>query len=54
MSPLFEYVCPECGATQERLEPFDAPKPICQACRDAAMERKPSAGSFKIARGKGE
>ena len=23
MSPLYEYVCPECGATREHLEPYD-------------------------------
>lgn len=45
MSPLFEYQCPECNATLERLEPFQSPKPVCIHCVNAEMERKVSAGT---------
>ena len=33
MSPLYEYRCPECGATQEKLEPYEAPKPQPRAIK---------------------
>ena len=38
--PLFDYKRPECGATQERLEPYNSPKPLCHSCGEAEMERQ--------------
>lgn len=43
--PLFDYVCPECGASLEKLEPYTAPAPLCPSCQEATMTRKPSAGT---------
>ena len=40
--PLFDYVCPECGATQERLEHYSAKPPLCHDCGEAEMERQVS------------
>lgn len=45
MSPIYEYRCPECKATQERLEPFDSPRPICVHCQGSEMERMPPTGT---------
>lgn len=53
MSPLFDYVCPKCGATQERLESYDAPKPICSWCGKSEMQRVISqTGPWKFGEGK--
>ena len=53
MSPLFEYSCPECGATQERLEPYDAIRPLCHNCGVCEMERVVSqTGPWKFGEGK--
>lgn len=52
MSPLYEYVCPECGATREHLEPYDAPPPLCHSCGEAQMERQISqTGPWKFRKG---
>lgn len=45
MSPLFEYRCPECASTLEKLEPFNSTPPLCPSCQEAVMERMPSAGT---------
>ena len=51
MSPIYEYLCPECGATREKLEPYEAPKPLCHSCGEAEMERVPSqTGPWKFGR----
>ena len=42
VSPLFEYSCPECGATREKLEPYSAKPPICHSCGVCEMERQVS------------
>ena len=52
MSPLYEYRCPECGATRENLEPYEAPKPLCHSCGEAQMERRVSqTGPWKFREG---
>ena len=41
--PLFDYVCPHCGATcEDKLEPYDAIFPLCHSCGEAEMERQVS------------
>ena len=46
------HPCPECGATQERLEPYDSPKPLCHSCGEAEMERQVSqTGPWKFKEG---
>lgn len=37
MPPLYDYKCPECGATREKLEPYSAKPPLCHSCRKTAM-----------------
>lgn len=46
--PLFDYVCPHCGASPEKLEPYTATAPLCLSYQEATMQRKPSAGSFRM------
>ena len=54
MSPLHEYVCPECGATREKLEPTDAKPPLCFSCGETEMERMISqTGPWKFKDGEG-
>ena len=51
--PLFEYACPECGATREKLEPYSAKSPLCHSCGEAEMERQVSqTGPWKFGEGK--
>jgi putative FmdB family regulatory protein len=43
--PLYDFKCPECGATVEKLQRFEDSAPLCHSCRDSLMERMPSAGT---------
>ena len=43
--PLFEYTCPHCGASLEKLEPYTSTAPLCPSCQESTMTRKPSAGT---------
>ena len=51
--PLFDYKCPECGATREdELEPYDAIRPLCHNCGVCEMERQVSqTGPWKFGEG---
>jgi len=52
--PLYDYRCPECGATREdALEPLNAIKPICHSCGESEMERMPSRTTWHF-KGEGE
>lgn len=49
--PLFEYSCPECGATRESYEPYSAKPPLCHSCGVAEMVRQVSqTGPWKFER----
>lgn len=43
--PIYEYQCPECKSTMEKIEPFDSLKPVCVNCQSAEMERMVSKGT---------
>lgn len=48
--PIYEYVCRSCGHEIEKLQGMsDAPLSDCQACGEAALKRKVSAPSFRLA-----
>jgi len=50
--PIHEYVCRNCGEELERLQKLsDAPLTDCPACGEAALKRKISAASFRLAGG---
>jgi len=43
--PLYEYVCPSCKASREKLEPYDSAPPLCHSCLETTMERQFSTGT---------
>lgn len=50
--PIYEYVCRECGTELERLQKVsDDPLSDCPDCGEAALKRKVSAVSFRLAGG---
>ena len=38
--PLYEYRCPACSFTLEKLEPYKSVPPECPRCATAEMERQ--------------
>lgn len=48
--PIYEYACRSCGAEVEKLQGMsDPPLTDCATCGEAALKRKMSAPSFRLA-----
>lgn len=50
--PIYEYLCPDCGARYEQLVGLSAPTPACPTCGGANARKLVSAAGF-ILKGSG-
>ena len=49
--PLFEYLCPDCGAEFEKIVSTYKTRVVCDSCRSPRVEKKLSV--FAVAGGEG-
>jgi len=40
MTPLYVYVCHDCGTRLDLLQPVDAPPPACPVCDYKVMKKR--------------